>query len=135
METSHSPSSTNNPEEGFSPGKDDQNIISFDFMGYLIYVGRNAASNDTLVLEHKNHPKCIWFHVVGGKGAHVVLCTKEKEEPDMTVIRRAADLAYRFAKTDRKLVRYAHLEDVYKPENMRVGSWRTWRTTIIELNA
>ena len=46
--------------------------------GYRILVGRNNRQNDRLTLRD-SHPEDLWFHIHGAPGAHVILCTQEKQ--------------------------------------------------------
>ncbi|MBR5281006.1 MAG: NFACT family protein [Clostridia bacterium] len=46
--------------------------------GYRILVGRNNRQNDRLTLRD-SRGEDLWFHVHGAPGAHVVLCTQEKQ--------------------------------------------------------
>ena len=46
--------------------------------GYRILVGRNNRQNDRLTLRD-SHGEDLWFHIHGAPGAHVVLCTREKQ--------------------------------------------------------
>ena len=134
METSQSPSRIADIEE-----QDPKLITVYDLQGYSIYVGRNARSNEALVSEHKaSHPHCLWFHALGQKGPHVILCVenaaKENDVVDPMVLRCAAQKALKFTNASTKKVVYAPLEDVYKPEKGNKGIFRTWRTTVIELS-
>lgn len=116
--------------------KDDaKKILVFDFLGYSVFVGCNAQANDQLVNDHKkNHPKCLWMHVVGRKGAHIVLCRGDKDgEIQPIVMRYAAGRTLKFSGIEKGRVTYAPLEDVYKPDQASHGIFRTWRTTEIEL--
>lgn len=110
--------------------KDDKNIHEFNFMGYKIFVGRNALSNEKLVKDHKKvHKQCIWLHVANSKGAHVVLCVEGKaQELDPVVLRRAAGLASKFSHTKESKVNWAELQDVYKPMEGVIGYFKTWKT-------
>lgn len=114
---------------------DAKKILCFDFMGYSVFVGCNALANDTLVGDHKkNHPQCVWLHVAGRKGAHVVLCRGTKEgDIAAIVLRYAAGRALRFSGLKAGRVVHAPLEDVYKPDQSSRGIFRTWQTTEIEL--
>ena len=134
METLPSQSSTEKVEQ--FADKDDQNVHIFNFMGYKIYVGRNAISNERLIVENKKeHKHCFWFHAVGAKGAHVVLCLGNKVGvPDEIVLRRAAGLASRFSQLKGPKVVYSELQDVYKATEGTVGVWHTWkRYNVIEV--
>lgn len=134
MEISRSPSRIDDVEV-----QDAKLVTVYDIQGYSIYVGRNARSNEALVSEHKrDHPHCLWFHALGQKGPHVVLCVENVNKPqdapvDPMVLRCAAAKALKFTNATTKKVVYAPLEDVYKPEKGQQGIYRTWRTTVIEL--
>lgn len=131
-----SPSSSHIEKIEGSVGKDDHNIHEFNFMGYKIFVGRNALSNESLVAEHKKlHKRCIWLHAANSKGAHVILCLNSKAEPlDDVVLRRAAGLASKFSRTKELKVNWSELQDVYKPIEGVIGYWKTWKNDrIIEL--
>jgi hypothetical protein len=114
---------------------DEKKILAFDFLGYTVFVGTNAASNDTLVSSHKTeHPKCLWLHIIGRKGAHCVLCLCDKQGPiDMMVLRFAAHKALKFSGVKTGRVAFAPLDDVYKPEHSAEGIFRTWRVDHVEL--
>lgn len=138
METSPSPSSTVNPIEKANtrfPAKDDRNILIFDFLGYTVFVGRNALSNENLVQTH-SHMDCVWMHASGGKGAHVILCTSGadgSQDVYVKALKYAGSLAIRFSKTSSKKVTYALLADVFKPQNGGPGIFRTWKTQYLEM--
>lgn len=110
-------------------------ILVFDFLGYSVFVGTNAHSNDTLVSDHKaNHPKCLWLHVIGRKGCHAVLCSGERTGAiDAMVMRFAAHKTLKFSGVKNGRVAFAPLMDVYKPEQSSEGIYRTWRTESIEI--
>jgi len=118
-----------------------QRVSIYELQGYLIYVGRNATSNEALVTDHKKeHPKCVWLHAVGQKGPHVVLCTNANGHGDLPVdpmvLRCAASKTIRHGNgtpNSPKRAIYAPLEDVYKPVKGLPGIFRTWRTTLIEV--
>lgn len=115
---------------------EEKKIRVYDFLGYSIFAGCNARANEKLVSGHKAlHPACLWLHVLGRKGPHVVVClgTKQKITPDMVVLRYAASRALRLAGLKEGKVAIAPLEDVYKPEQGQDGIYRTWRTEQIEL--
>lgn len=134
MEISHSSSHIEKIE--VSVEKDDHNIHEFNFMGYKIFVGRNALSNEMLISEHKKlHKKCIWLHAANSKGAHVVLCLNGKPGPlDDVVIRRAAGLASKFSHSKELKVNWSELQDVYKPMEEVIGYWKTWKNdNVIDL--
>lgn len=109
-----------------------KDISLFTKQDYPIYVGRNSEANDALVSQH-NHPACIWFHIEEGGGSHVVLCVEGKTEPSDDVVHFAASLAKRFSKSESMKVRYANLEDVFKPQGAVMGVWKSRITALLEL--
>lgn len=116
--------------------EEEKRILVYDFLGYSVFVGCNAKANERLVADHKqNHPKCLWMHVVGRKGPHVILCLGQSPVTniDQIVMRYAAGRSLKFSGLKSGKVIYAPLEDVYKPEKSQEGIYRTWRTSTIEL--
>lgn len=129
-------SARSNMSEDIESRNAEKRILAFDILGYSIFVGCNAQSNELLVSDHKqNHPACLWMHVVGRRGPHVVLClAKAPTVPVANVVMRyAASRALKFSGLKNGQVLYAPLEDVFKPERAREGIYRTWRTDCVEL--
>lgn len=77
----------------------DSKILSVNSSdGWTIYVGRNRMENDYL-LSRLAQPNDIWFHVLGQGGAHVLIrIPSSKQEPPMTTIQEAAQIAARLSK-------------------------------------
>lgn len=118
------------------PRDEAKRILIFDFLGYTIFVGTNAKANESLVSQHKaDHPLCVWMHVIGRKGPHVIVCKSHAPDVDIDaiVLRYASNRALKFAGLKTGRVLYAPLEDVYKPEQGSPGIYRTWRTSFVEL--
>lgn len=109
-----------------------RDISLFTKCDYSIFVGRNSESNDALISQH-THPLCIWFHIEEGGGSHVVLCVDGKPEPPDEVVHFAATLAKRFSKSESMKIRYANLEDVFKPQGAAFGVWKSKITAILDL--
>lgn len=66
------------------------NIKKIDFMGYEIYFGKDAISNDYLTTEIAD-PEDLWFHVTDGiQGSHVII---KGLNPPKNVIGEAAKIA------------------------------------------
>lgn len=96
-------------------------------MGYKIFVGKNALSNEALIVEHtKLHKKCIWLHAYGNKGPHAVICCENQPVPEI-VLRRAAGIVARYSKNKQTDVIWSELRDVFKPNPSMVGVWKTWK--------
>jgi len=143
METLPGPSSTDNSKPNWimprrsGPAKDDRDILIFEFRGYTVFIGRNALSNENLIVNH-GHPMCLWMHVQGSKGPHLIICTKgctreRTQDADLDALRYAAKLAIKYSRSESSRVAYAPLEDVYKPANSGSGIFRTWKTNFIEV--
>jgi len=61
-------------------------------MGYTIWIGKNARSNDALVQQA--HKEDIWLHARGVSGSHVsIRMNNSREMPDTTVIEEVASYA------------------------------------------
>ena len=60
--------------------------------GLEIWVGRGAASNDTLTF-HESSPRDVWLHARDATGAHVVLRWSRDEPPPARDLEEAAVLA------------------------------------------
>ncbi len=77
----------------------DSKILSVNSTdGWTIYVGRNRLENDYL-LSRLAQPNDLWFHVLGQGGAHVLIrIPSSKQEPPMSTILEAAQIAARLSK-------------------------------------
>ena len=60
--------------------------------GWTVLAGRTDADNDCLSIKLAK-PDDWWFHVRGMPGSHVLLRSKEGEEPDRETLKRAAAIA------------------------------------------
>jgi predicted ribosome quality control (RQC) complex YloA/Tae2 family protein len=71
-------------------------LVSTD--GWTIYVGRNRHENDHL-LSRLAQPNDLWLHILGQGGAHVLIrVPASKQEPPLTTIKEAAQVAARLSK-------------------------------------
>lgn len=104
-----------------------ERIVSFKANGFDVYLGLDAASNESLVLHHRRkHPDCLWFHAVGGVGPHLVMCVdgvEPDEESINAVVFMAAERSHSKSNLPVTLVRMARLKNVSKPLSGREGSW------------
>ncbi|MGC1240952.1 MAG: NFACT RNA binding domain-containing protein [Chryseosolibacter sp.] len=82
----------------FSPGEDDKKLTlalpyhEFIFMGYRIWVGKNAQSNDTLTLKF-SFKDDLWLHAKDVSGSHVLVKYQAGKNFPKDVIGYAASLA------------------------------------------
>lgn len=115
-----------------APRKDDQNILTFQHEGYLIFVGRNSFSNERLVGSHE-HRDCLWLHALAARGSHVVLCVNGRQDPSVSVIEYAASIALKHSHSNARTVSVALLRDVFKPEESGTGVWKTHKYESVEV--
>ncbi len=65
---------------------------SFEYHGFEIRVGRNAAANDELTQRYA-HKDDLWLHVKNAAGSHVVVRHRSDKKFPKEVIERAAEVA------------------------------------------
>jgi predicted ribosome quality control (RQC) complex YloA/Tae2 family protein len=111
----------------FKESKKDKfpNIQKVEIDGFLVYVGKDAKSNDYLTLNMV-YPDDYWFHVRGVPGSHVVIRVKDNL-PTETIIKAAATLAKKnskAAKEEKVTVVYCKAKFVKKESHMNDGQVR-----------
>lgn len=63
-----------------------------DYKGYILWIGKNARSNDILV--QKAHKEDIWLHARGVSGSHIIVrMNNSKMMPDTKIIEEIARFA------------------------------------------
>ena len=98
------------------------NIQKVDIDGFVVYVGKDAKSNDHLTLNVAE-PDDIWMHVRGVPGSHVVIRVRENL-PTETTIKKAAELAKKNSKASKEEkapVVYCKAKFVKKESGMNDG--------------
>jgi len=98
------------------------NIQKLEIDGFIVYVGRDARSNDYLTFNISDDYD-IWMHVKGVPGSHVVIRVRENL-PTETVIKSAALLAKKnskAAKENNATVVYCQRKFVKKESGMNDG--------------
>lgn len=85
----------------FLEGKKEKfpNIKKVEIDGFLVYIGKDAKSNDHLTFNIADKQD-IWMHVKGVPGSHVVIKVKDNL-PTEGVIKKAAELAKKNSKADK----------------------------------
>ncbi len=58
---------------------------------WIAICGKTATDNDYLSL-HLSEPQDTWMHVDGCPGTHLILLHRENEEPDASVLQKAASI-------------------------------------------
>lgn len=108
----------------FNESKKDKfpNVQKLDIDGFVVYVGKDAKSNDHLTFNVADKED-IWMHVKGVPGSHVVIRVRENL-PTETTIRVAAQLAKKNSKAskdDKATVVYCQKRFVKKESSMNDG--------------
>ena len=111
----------------FNEGKKDKfpNIKKVEIDGFIIYIGRDAKSNDHLTFNIADKED-IWMHVKGVPGSHVVIRVRENL-PTLELIKKAAELSKRNSKADKEekaTVVYCQRRFVKKEQGMNDGQVR-----------
>ena len=105
------------------------NIQKKEIDGFIIYIGKDAKSNDYLTFNIADSDD-IWMHVKGVPGSHVVIKTKELSStkemsiPSKDIIKKAAELAKKNSKADKQdksTVVYCQRKFVKKEKGMNDG--------------
>jgi len=97
-------------------------IKNLDIDGFVVYMGRDAKSNDYLTFNVADEED-IWMHAKGVPGSHVVIRVRESL-PTEEVIKKAAALAKKNSKgkdKDRITVVYCQRKFVNKDPGMNDG--------------
>ena len=108
----------------FNESKKDKfpNVQKLDIDGFVVYVGKDAKSNDHLTFNVADKED-IWMHVKGVPGSHVVIRVRENL-PTETIIKAAAQLAKKNSKAskdDKAIVVYCQKRFVKKESGMNDG--------------
>ena len=108
----------------FNESKKDRfpNVQKIDIDGFVVYVGKDAKSNDHLTFNVADKED-IWMHVKGVPGSHVVIRVRENL-PTETIIKAAAQLAKKNSKAskdDKATVVYCQKRFVKKEPGMNDG--------------
>lgn len=111
----------------FNEGKKDKfpNIQKVDVNGFIVYVGKDALSNDHLTFNVSDKED-IWMHVKGVPGSHVIIRVKENL-PTEDIIKAAALLAKKNSKAAKEssaTVVYCQRKFVKKEPGMNDGQVR-----------
>ena len=111
----------------FNESKKDKfpNVQKLDIDGFVIYIGKDAKSNDHLTFNISSDDD-LWFHVKGVPGSHVVIRVRENL-PTETIIKAVAQLAKKNSKAskdDKATVVYCQKRFVKKESGMNDGQVR-----------
>jgi predicted ribosome quality control (RQC) complex YloA/Tae2 family protein len=111
----------------FNESKKDKfpNVQKLDIDGFVVYVGKDAKSNDHLTFNIADKED-IWMHVKGVPGSHVVIRVRENL-PTLELIKKAAELSKRNSKADKEekaTVVYCQRRFVKKEQGMNDGQVR-----------
>ena len=97
-------------------------VRKMDIDGFLVYLGRDAKSNDYLTFNMANDED-IWMHVKGVPGSHLVIKVNDNL-PTESTIKKVAELAKKNSKAKDKnqaTVVYCQRKFVKKDPGMNDG--------------
>jgi len=122
--------------KSFNESKKDKfpNVQKLDIDGFVVYVGKDAKSNDHLTFNVADKED-IWMHVKGVPGSHVVIRVRENLPID-SVIKKAAELAKKNSKASKDskaTVVYCQRRFVKKESNMNDGQVKVDYTNSYEI--
>lgn len=97
------------------------NIKKVDVDGFIVYIGRDAKSNDHLTFNVADKED-IWFHAKGVPGSHVIIRIKDNL-PTPEVIKKVANIVAKNSKSksDKTIVVYCKSKFVKKEPGMNPG--------------
>lgn len=97
-------------------------IDRYTFDDFIVYVGKNAYSNQLLTMEASEDGD-LWFHTKKYPGTHVVLSLNGKEPTKESIIFAAqkAKENSKGSEKDNVEVVYCYIRDVFRTEDMRLG--------------
>jgi len=103
--------------------------------GWTVLVGKTDRDNDRLSLKIAR-PDDWWFHVRGTSGSHVVLVSKEDEEPSRDTLKQAAAIAAYHSKARAGgvvAVSCTRARFVTKPRGARPGTVSIRKETVLKV--
>jgi hypothetical protein len=97
------------------------NIKKIDVDGFVVYVGKDAISNDHLTFN-MSHPEDIWMHSKGVPGSHVIIRVRENL-PTKELLKKVAEITVKNSKpkSDKTTVVYCQRKFVKKEKGMNPG--------------
>ena len=100
-----------------------RDLLSFEYNGFKIFVGRNNKENEEISFS-KGNSNDIWLHVKDIPGSHVLILRNNKKI-DIDVILYAAKLAAQYSKGnagDKVTVDYCEKKNIKKIKNSKPGN-------------
>lgn len=110
--------------KSFNESKKDKfpNIKKMEIDGFVVYMGRDAKSNDHLTFNVADKED-IWMHAKGVPGSHIVIRVRDRL-PTNEVIKQAAQIAKKNSKSpkdDKAVIVYCQRKFVKKEKGMNDG--------------
>ncbi|MFC1862991.1 NFACT RNA binding domain-containing protein [Thermodesulfobacteriota bacterium] len=103
--------------------------------GWKVLAGKTDSDNDYLSLKMAG-PRDYWFHVRGMPGSHVILQSRQGEEPDKETLKGAAAIAVFHSKARNggiTAVSCTQAQYVTKPRGAKTGTVRIRKESIIKV--
>lgn len=101
------------------------NIKTLNIDGFVVYLGRDAKSNDHLTFNMSD-PDDIWMHTKGVPGSHMLILVRDKI-PTPETIKKVAEIAKKNSKAkddNNVVVVYCKVKFVKKEPGMNDGQVR-----------
>lgn len=109
--------------KSFNESKDKfPNIKKMEIDGFVVYMGRDAKSNDHLTFNIADKED-IWMHAKGVPGSHIVIRVRDRL-PTNEVIKQAAQIAKKNSKSpkdEKATIVYCQRKFVKKEKGMNDG--------------
>lgn len=109
--------------KSFNESKDKfPNIKKMEIDGFVVYMGRDAKSNDHLTFNIADKED-IWMHAKGVPGSHIVIRVRDRL-PTNEVIKQAAQIAKKNSKSpkdEKATIVYCQRKFVKKEKGMSDG--------------
>jgi predicted ribosome quality control (RQC) complex YloA/Tae2 family protein len=103
--------------------------------GWKVLAGKTDSDNDSLSLKMAG-PRDYWFHVRGMPGSHVILRSRQGEEPNKATLKKAAAIAAYHSKARNggiTAVSYTLAQYVTKPRDSKPGTVQIRKESVIRV--
>ena len=103
--------------------------------GWSVLAGRTDEDNDVLSTELAQ-PRDWWFHAADVPGSHVILQSRDEQEPSREILEAAAAIAAYHSKgrgAPIVSVTYTHARNVTKPHGAKPGLVRVSKSSTMKV--
>ena len=118
------------------PDKKELQVFEYELPGgWKVLAGKTDEDNDRLSIKIAK-ANDMWFHVRGMPGSHVILCSREGEEPDRDSLKQAAAIAAYHSKARQGgvvSVSCTRAQYVTKPRGAKPGTVSIRKETVLKV--